>query len=241
MSRHRLLTLFGSNAYVDKVMSYAGLTAYWPLNEQSGTVATCLVNPLQNGTYARDVSVMGTGVGIGDGNTAPLFTDTSNDVIDIETATFLAAFDGALFTLSGWIKVFNLAFWTQAGWDRACELYVDANNDIQMVRQTGVASLWGIVESGGITKNVTTATTTLDWFHFAITNDEGANEMKTYFNGTQQGATQAGHGPWAGPLTSALIGAENFAGANSWHGYLSNFSVYDSALAQPQIADLATV
>ena len=49
LSTRRAL-LGGSGGYNEKVLR-TGPIAYWPQDETSGTVARCLVNPAQNGTY----------------------------------------------------------------------------------------------------------------------------------------------------------------------------------------------
>ena len=71
--------LMGGGTYADRVMRY-GPIAYWPLWEASGTVAHCLVNPLQNGTYNSPVQGWPPGTGIGDGNTAPWFDGATSFV-----------------------------------------------------------------------------------------------------------------------------------------------------------------
>ena len=69
--RRRQDLLHGGQNYIDRVLA-SGPIAYWPLWEMSGTVAQDLVANLRapdpgslDGTYARDVSVMGTGTSTG--------------------------------------------------------------------------------------------------------------------------------------------------------------------------------
>ena len=50
----------GGQTYSGRILATNPI-AYWPLNETTGTAAVCPVNAAMNGTYNRDVSLMGTG------------------------------------------------------------------------------------------------------------------------------------------------------------------------------------
>ncbi len=242
MARHRLLTLFGGSAYVDKVMGYADLTAYWPLAEQSGTVARCLVNPLQNGTYARDVSVMGTGVGIGDGNTAPVF-DAANDYVNIYSAALNAALGGAEGTAIIWAKVSGAGVWTD-GVSRRMSTWGLINNDITQARDAGNNDLWGRQVAGGTNKQVTHTTgAILTWMCCIVTYSAIADEVKVYFNGAKVGATLNGLGVWAGALSASrcCIGAATTVPASLWDGRLAHCAALNTVLTLPQVQDLSAI
>ena len=234
--------LRGGKRYIDKVLGY-GPIAYWPLNEQSGTVARCLVNPAQNGTYARDVSVMTTGAGIGDGNTAPLF-DGTNDYVDIYSATLNAAFSGSEGTLVLWVRVLNVGVWTDGTLRIAARLYVNGTNYAQLARSGVNSTLAYDYTAGGVYDGVALgglATTT--WMQLGVTWSAAADQVRAYHNGIQTGATQTVLGAWAGALDAArtIIGAAVTPPAALWSGWLAHCIVWDRALAPAEIAALAVV
>lgn len=234
MSRHRLLTLFGGNSYADKVMGYSPI-AYWPLTETSGTTAVCQVNPAQNGTYIGPTLANGTAP---DGSPCPLF-DGANDRVDAFTATLAAAFNGAEFTITAWARVLNVGVWTDGDFRYIVYPFADANNRIRMRKSVDNTITDGAV-SGGVTKEVAQGgLTETGWMHVALTNSEAADELKHYYNGAQSGATQTLLGNWAGALIQFDIGSIFIT--DEWLGWLYGVAVFGSALAQPVIADLATV
>lgn len=221
-------------SYIEKVVGY-GPIAYWPLNEASGLVANCLVNPLQNGVY--------TGVtlgqpGIGDGNTCPLF-DGANDYVNVMTATFAAALNGSEGTVSTWLRAFNAGVWTDGSARKAFRFRVDGANYIFMQRGAGNNIFRSDYSAGGTADNVNDSLSTTDWFHSALTWSATNNEIELFTGGISQGVS-LGLGVWAGPIILALIGA-SFITGEVWHGWEQHFAVFGSVLTQPQIADLATV
>ena len=116
-------------SYMGKVLGIGGgPIAYWPLSESSGTNA---VNEqgtaARDGTFARNVTTMGTGTGIGDGNTAPDF-DGTNDYCDVYSVSFRDAFNGAEGTVSLWAQVSGVGIWTDSTRHDLVMLYADASN-----------------------------------------------------------------------------------------------------------------
>jgi hypothetical protein len=230
----------GGLTYDGKVLGTSPI-AYWPLWETSGLVANCLVNSAQNGTY--------TGVtlgqpGIGDGNTAPFF-DGTNDFVSIFSAAFNLAFNGSEGTYAGWFKVANAGVWTDGTTRYTFVLLQDVTDRIYGSRIGGINNqINHIYAAGGVTKTRGVAGLSfINWMHWAITWSAAADEMKTYLNGIQQGATLNGLGVWAGgPLdpTQTLIGARTNAPATLWHGYAAHNAVWATALPQPTILSLAT-
>ena len=97
--------------YYQKVLSYDPI-AYWMMDEKQGAVSYDMVTARNTG--ARNGAYTGVTLGqpgIGDGNTSPLF-DGANDFTNIYSASFNAAFNGAEGTLGIWMRVFNVAVWT---------------------------------------------------------------------------------------------------------------------------------
>jgi len=233
--------------YAGKMLGY-GPIAYWPLWEKSGTTAVCLVNSAQNGTYrndvgAQDVSLWPTGAGIGDGNPAPYFN--SNYRVDVYSAAFNAAYNQPECTVCGWAKV-DAGVWTDGNARTTFFFYVDGNNTLHLQRGANNINTFK-EEANGTNKFVNiTPGPSLEWWHWAITVSESADEIKVYLNGTQEGATVNGLGAWAGPLsnTNTIIGHISTTSAtltSNWLGYIAHVAVFDSPLAQPVIANLATV
>jgi hypothetical protein len=234
--------LIPTGNYVEKVRGY-GPIAYWPLNEPGGTVAQCLVNPAQNGTYSSDVSTWPIGTGIGDGNTAPRF-DGANDVVDVQSVPFAAALDGDEGTAAIWCKVENVGVWTDAAQHYAFYTVdtADYNEYIGLFKFTTNSQLRYRYAAGGVLESISRdGVTALGWFHMAITWSAAADEVKAYYNGAQTGATQAGLGAWAGGVDVSRIGAQDAIPTNPWQGWLAHCIVFDRVLPQSIIADLATV
>lgn len=228
-------------AYIGKVLSYSPI-AYWPLNETSGTTAVCQVNTAQNGTYARNVSTMGTGTGIGDGNTAPAF-DGTNDCVNIYTATFIGAFDGTEGTLALWVKVNGSGVWSDGVERYVARLRADTNNYVRNQKHTAQGDWRWIYKAGGSIEAQTPTLSSTAWFHAAITWSDSADQVKYYIDGTQSGSTDTSVGTWVGSLgsTTTVIGSSMSTPSDVWHGYLAHVAVWTSALTQPQLAALATV
>ncbi len=215
--------------------------AYWPLDEDQGTVAHCWVNPAQNGAY--------TGVtlgqsGIGDGRTAPFF-DGANDYVDIWSAAFAAAFNGNEGTLAQWVRVFNVGVWTDAVVREAVRIWADGNNLVTGATRDPANNnrLVTYRRAGGGWENQSSlGMTTIDWFHTAITWDTVADEVIYYRNGAWL-ETDGGLIAWAGApaANSTVIGARVIPIGSPWHGYLAHTAVWDTPLTPTQIADLAVV
>ncbi len=239
------------STYADKVLGTEGanLLAYWPLNEISGTVAQCLVNAAQNGTYARDVSVMTTGDGIGDGNTAPLF-DGVNDVVEIGTVTFRNAFDGDVGTSMTWGQVNSAANWTDGANRHLQTIWTDPSNRMHYRKNSAANEAFWLYRAGGnpgTTVLDATFAGLVDWIPYVLTWDQSAGvngEWKAYAGGTQRGVTRTGlTTAWVGLPAAAntCIGAQLNTPNEPWHGYLAHSAVWDVALTAAQVLELATV
>lgn len=237
----RRALLRGGKRYTDKVLG-SNPIAYWPLNEKSGTVARCLVNPLQNGTYARDVSVMTTGAGIGDGNTAPFF-DGANDVVNMSNATFLAAFNACrdLHTIMMWMRVANVGVWTDGTTRRTWQFVRDASEITTMERNSTNGRLrwhstWG---AGGGNRDLDGLANTA-WMHIVLSRSQVAGQAIPYYNGGPLAAIATPNLSLGGVI-SAFWGAANAVPAAAWHGWIQHCAVWNRALAPAEIAALYVV
>jgi len=231
--------------YHEKVLAMQPI-AYWPLWEASGTVAKCLVNTAQNGTYSSDVSTWPVGAGIGDGNTAPQF-DGANDYINVFSAAFSAVFPGAVGSFAGWVRVANVGVWTDGTRRDSTILFDDANNYIILRRAVANNTYQYLYQAGGVLGIRSAAgLANTGWVHVAMTWSDGtsANEMKCYWNAVQQGATVGALGNWAGgglDPNQTLIGATTMVPANVWSGGQAHFSLFNRVLSLPEIQALSTV
>ncbi len=228
--------------YTKKVLGY-GPIAYWPLYETSGVTAECLVNSAQDGTYARDVSVMGTGDGIGDGGTAPVF-DGTNDFVNVLTAAGQAALNTATTEGSAaiWFRVGSGA-WTDGTFRAKCAFVDDNSNRYTLYKSNANNTLYSLHYAGGTGETHSEAgQSSLDWMHFLLTWSESADEVKYYLDGNLL-ATDTTIGNWSGDgtWTNMLIGATSLAPASPWLGGLAHCAIFPSALGQTAATNLATV
>lgn len=230
--RRRML----AGGYSSKVLG-TGPIAYWPLNEVSGTVAACRINSAQNGTYERDVSVMSTGIGP-DGNSAPLFG--TNDAVDIQTATFAAAFSGNPGSWMVWAQG-DVGAWTDGATRIMLRIEADANNYTQMGK-TAVNNTARFHYRAGGTNEVTdvvVAAAPSGWYCFIGTFVRPGDFLQ-YQNGGEV-ATDAIAGVWAGAPAVSLIGAQSVGPiTNGWDGYLAHVAVWDYVLPPSTVASLAS-
>lgn len=232
--------LMGGGAYADKVRGF-GPIAYWPLWEASGTVARCLVNPAQNGTYSSDVSTWPVGTGIGDGNTAPAF-DGANDRVDVLTAALTAVFSGSLGSMFMWVKVANAGVWTD-GVERRIINLESAGGDYMMIRKltTNDRLDWRYFRGGGAAVSETIVFNQTTWFPVGMTWSATANQVIYYVNGAQSGAIDACAG-WVQALNSrAYIGCAFVGPANVWSGPIAHVGMWGRVLSATEIAALSVV
>ena len=226
--------------YHEKVLATQPI-AYWPLCEAAGTTARCLTNTAMNGTYNSDVSTWPPGSGIGDGNSAPVF-DGTNDLVNIWTATFAAAFDGQEGSVMTWQRVANAGIWTdginrwiinlrRAATDEAGVYKPGANNRID----------W-YYTANGVTEAHNNVTTTTDWFQQVMTWSVAADEVRYYQFGAWL-ATDTVLGAFVGPIANgAVVIGSRFVPVNlPWSGGIAHVAYWNNPLPASTIADLAVV
>jgi hypothetical protein len=226
-------------AYWERVMATNPI-AYWPLWEKSGTVAHCLVNPAQNGTYNSDVSGWPTGIGIGDGNSAPGF-DGTNDYVNVNTVALKAAFNTAEGSLHLWLKVAAAGVWTDGTARYAMRFSVDGNNYIIVIKASANNTLTWTYAAGGVTEARSTVTAgPTDWFTMGMSWSKSAEEVRYYLSGAWQ-ETDTTLGVWAGAFANMFIGVANAVPTFQWSGSLAHGAIWDRVLPGSAFADLATV
>lgn len=228
--------------YINKVLGIepANLIAYWPQNEASGITADNA-----EGTVARDgtyTSVALGQLGIGDGNTCPLY-DGAASILNIYSASLRDAFNGDEGTLAVWARVSGAGVWTDGTTRYVVNLRVDANNYIYIIRSSvNNTLLYRYMAGGTLEANAITLSDT-GWIHLAMTWSAAADEVKYYLNGSPEGATDTALGTWAGNLSSSntVIGAANTVPQNVWDGYIAHTKLWTKPLTGAQIGQLAQV
>lgn len=238
--RNRMDAVLGNlpQTYDQKVLSY-GPTAYWPLAETSGTTAVNLVNAAMNGTYKRDVSVMGTQAGIGDGYTAPTFNG-AQDFVDIFSAALAAAFNGDTGGACAWARVSGIGVWTD-GADRMILRFTEVagQNEIGIPKHSSDNAFRWRTKRNNVFVGTLSAESTTAWALWSISWD--ANGFYLYRNGTSRG-TPALAQPWSNALTIAMIGAsEPVAPTWFWSGGITKVGLFDYTVPQSTWQDLVTV
>jgi len=234
--------LGAASTYADKVFSY-GPIAYWMLAEAAGVTAVDQINsPAQDGTH---VGVTLGQSGIGDGRTCPLY-DGVNDYTNVYTVTFRDAFDGDLGSYLVWMKVSGVGVWTDGG-IRYC-INVDADDTRNTVRifksSTNNRLEWGREGANTYQKVQKNGVAETGWICLGLTWNVAADELKAYYNGVQEGLTQAGNVAWEAVtpnLARTIIGALRTAPTSLWDGYLAHVAVWDSVLNDAAMADLANI
>jgi hypothetical protein len=214
------------------------------LDEKSGAVAYDLVSGrvagAQNGAH--------TGVtlgadGIGDGRACP-FYDGANDLTNVYTATFAAAFNAAEGTAMMWAKVVNAGVWTDGAARRSIQMRADISNRISIEKAAANNEINFVYIAGGTSEVVAIQPITdTDWMHLALTwsKSAGANgEMRAYYNGTQTGATQTALGVWAGALNATVtsLGAGGTGPWNVWNGWVAHGAVWDRPVSADEVQQL---
>lgn len=246
MNRRRSLVLgmlsrISSQVYINRVLATeaASLIAYWPMIERSGTAADDASASNRDATYARNVTLMGTQPGIGDGNVAPVFNGSS-DTLSLYSASLANAFNGAEGTFAAWVKVSDVGVWSDGVSRRIVTLQVDSNNYIYIDKWTTGFVLYGYRAGGAALSRSLGFQTPTDWVHVAITWSASANEVTCYFDGSQVGATLTGVGTWVGSLNTTWSRLGSYSSsAEFWKGQLAHAAIWTTALSGPEIAALS--
>jgi hypothetical protein len=221
--------------YSKKVLSY-GPVAYWPLNEESGSVAYDISGNGRNGAY--------TGVtlgqdGIGDGGTCPLF-DGANDYVNIIAAQ--NAYNGAEGALIVWAKASGAGMWSDGTLRYIIHLFAGAttfmyiqrtaaNNALQFRRRVGAADK--VINATGVSST--------EWMSVGLSWSETGDTVKAFYNASQLGATQTGLGTWSGVPSVMTVGAYNTTPANVWDGYEGSVILFNSVQSNAAMIDLMTI
>jgi hypothetical protein len=229
----------GVVSYIEKVLGIetANLIGYWPMNESSGTTGDNAEGTAsKDGTYNRDVSVMGTQIGIGDGNTAPVFNGT-NDVLDVYSAALNTDWDGDTGSLSLW---FYRTSWNDATLRFALTIQVDGSN-VCYLRTTATEGQIEARYTAGGTGTIRSKSGLAGdtWHNIVIT--WGSGTANVYHNGVKEGGDWA-IGTWVGNLvsTQTVMGGANNTPAFGFVGGLAHLAIWNTRLSEAQIQSLAS-
>lgn len=231
--------LSGGRSYIQRMLGLSPI-AFWAMIEESGTAGVCSVDSNQNGTYARDVSAMGTTTGP-DGKPAPVF-DGTNDVLDVYTTAFRDAFDlaaAANGSISLMAEVTSAGIWTDDTAQSYFRFRDDTNNFVHLLEDTTDNQVAYFYKAGGTEESETVSgQSDTDFVNWILTWDRTEDEFKVYKNNVQVGTTQTGLGIWVGPIisTMAAIGANSTVPGNPWNGSVCRFAVFDKVLSSAERA-----
>jgi len=216
----------------------SNLIAYWPLDENDGTMAYDHSAEVNAGTYSG-VTMAATNDPFG--RKAPLF-DGSASYLDIYSAGFNTDWSEAAGTVSAWAKVVVPSVWSDSTARRIVIFRTDANNYISILKATTTNEIDFFHVAGGTSDSVTDTSLggTSDWFHVALTWSVADDAIFAYINGVQVG-TATGLGTWAGALTSTttVIGSSSTTAAAVWSGYIAHVAVWKVALTAGEVEYLS--
>jgi hypothetical protein len=193
-----------------------GATEVWRLVDiSSGTAIPAAVNSARNGVL-QGWDLQNT-AGPVTGSLAP-YSGGSGDYGNIYTANLSSAWNPNAVSIFGWAKRRVLA-----ANQRILQLQKDGDNYIY-IYDTATAIKFRAVY-GTTSKLPEIASTSLNWFSFALTIDKTADEMKHYLNGITPSTTGT-LGTWsAAGLAVAAIGAASLVPANVWDGWIGYIAI----------------
>jgi hypothetical protein len=218
-------------AYWERVMSLNPI-AYWPLWEAAGATADDLMN-LGDGTYEGvDLGQ----IGIGDGNTCPLF-DT--DAVNIYSAALNTNFNRDKGWLMVWAKPLNVGFWTDGADHYVVDLW-SVDGYLRVYKPTVSNVLRLQLNNGGTTKErVVVDRMTANWVQVFLTWDKAADEFIPYIDGSKFGPTLTGLGDWSAALNAnitCLGSLRRDTKERPWSGWIAHAAIgAGSVLSAQQI------
>jgi hypothetical protein len=226
----------GAPTYLDTVKALFGssLIAYWPMNETDGTTTVDRSGNGRNGSYTS-VTLANADAPTKLGGKAPKF-DGTNSYCSIAGASLNAAFSPAEGSFSIWGKVTNESVWNMAILALMTS-FVDANNRVVLRKHAAAGSIGCVYSAGGTAEVIAKATTTLAWFHIAMTWSVSEDKAILYFNGSPVSESSA-LGTWVGSTTVHLIGAYSATPDLGWNGWLCHSMMLSKAASSSEITSI---
>lgn len=219
--------VLSSGAYWQQLLSIPDLIALWRQNELTGTDSIDSSGNGHDGTYTGVTLADGVGP---DGSPVPFF-DGVNDLNDVYSAGLAAAFNEAEGSFIAWARVDEGAVWVDNARREIIRFLASGTDFILMDKDDNNLLRWSYT-AGGTAETVTKAATPDGWFLMGLTWSATDDEVKAYYNGVQEGATQTGLGTFTGDLgaTTTCIGAASTAAANVWNGGVGIGALWGRAL-----------
>ena len=218
-------------SYMDQVLD-SGPLAYWPMNELGGSVAHCLVDSDQDGTY-HNVQLATDETGPF-GTPAPYF-DGSTSYLDVISDALKSSFNGATGTCLAWMRAHD---WTDALTCYVFNLRVDADNYYYLREGPSAGYIATVAEAGGgLCNKSKSGISDPGWVPVLITWSDNANarEFRLFWQGSQVGTVCRNFLTWTGTLDSAIIGASNDIPMSVFLGGLAHVVIWPRVLSQAEI------
>ena len=241
-----------STNYMEKVkrIRTTSLVGYWPLNEESGTVAYDLSDNGYNGTSSGLVRVPQTRGFTGpDGGRCAQF-DGSSSYVDINAASSSSA--NAELTFAIWAAIpENILSGTTKAQMVMCG--ADTANRFGLYVDTTAQRISGdyYAGSGDATYSTTYGKLIYNdywlkgypkWHHLAITVSATDDAATVYVDGTASTACSS-LGTWTGAFgsTITILGTSKKAGADQYTGWMAHAAWWSTPLTQAEISSLVDI
>lgn len=218
------------------------LTAYWPLNEKSGTVINDVSGHGCNGSYFN--AILGQ-PGIGDGNTCVLFDGTGRG--NMFSPALQGLWNSQESTIQIWLAVLDASIWTTDALFCALFFGVDGVTTFLMEKNqaSGLHQPLAIANTGGVLKfRSGNSTTTLNFMNWTMTYSLSNNRTRFYQDGVKVGADTTAAPAWVGLLgsTRCVIGSQIATSqVLPWKGRLAHLAIWSKELTPTEVARLATL
>lgn len=224
--------------YTNKVKNLSPI-AYWPLDENIGSIANDASGNNRNGIYS---GVTLNQAGIGDGRTGVIF-DGINDFIDIYSNGLNSAFNGAEGTIMLWIRVSNSSVWNDSSQRYLIRMFMNSTNEIRILKTANNNQIATERKGSGIAKTALITISSTNWIQIVLTWSITENKQCTFVNGLQVGSTLTDLPAITGILTNTgtIIGSLSTSPSLVWFGSIAHVAIWSYALNPTTIANLGVV
>lgn len=236
----------GLTAYQTKWMGYSPF-AFWLMNETEGTTAISQVSsPDMDGAYSGTVTLANSTNP--EGVVCPRFTDGGSSRLRLDdNSGFSGSWDGDEITVAAWYKPSSSLYSTNHN-NYLMNFWLNGENHIQVFKMwqntaTDVlyrAGNWGYYPITKVTVANAPAST---WRLWALTASTTTNNVSLYVydsTGSQKykWSTGMNHDFATGDLIDGNIA---YSSEYPYDGWISMAAIWNSALSEANVADLATV
>lgn len=220
-----------------KIQGVAKPIAYWPLQEETGSVAYDWTDS-RHGSYTAVTLASAYAPGR---TPCPLF-DGSTSFANVYSAAFAAAFNGQAFSCVAWCRVGSAGVWTDGTLRNVFTFQADASNYIIMRKATTNNRMQVLYNAGGTLSSQSLTLNPTAFFHIGLTVSKANDRVIAYINGIGQ-TPLTGLGSFSGSpaATTTVIGAANTTPGAVWAGNIAHVAVYNQELTAEQMAAIAGV